>query len=296
MNSYRIINNAFSFILIFSISISAQFLNNSFENWDQAGEPIDWFTGNVPGVAVPISRTSDANDGNFAIKMEVIDAGGLYYSGNLQSQHPIYYGHPINQNYGTVKGYYKFSQKGSAKMIINAILSDGSLTPVGFGGIEIIESTNNWAEFKMPIEYFSNGKAANILLTINIQDTSFGADANTIGAFALIDNLSLDNPTSVDDFISLPTEHKLIQNFPNPFNPSTKIEYTISSAEKLSQVYVQLVVYDILGNEVATLVNENQKPGNYKVEFNASNLSSGVYLYSLKTGSFLETKRMILLR
>jgi len=92
------------------------------------------------------------------------------------------------------------------------------------------------------------------------------------------------------------TNYTLLQNYPNPFNPSTKIKYSIPSVETYGHASVQLVVYDILGREVAELVNEQQKPGYYEVQFDASKLTSGVYFYKLQAGSFLQTKKMILLR
>jgi len=96
----------------------------------------------------------------------------------------------------------------------------------------------------------------------------------------------------------------LEQNYPNPFNPSTTIKYSIPalsasspSAKGRTEVgFVSLKVYDILGNEVATLVNQQQTPGNYQVQFNASNISSGVYYYTIKAGSYTNTKRMIVLK
>jgi hypothetical protein len=97
-------------------------------------------------------------------------------------------------------------------------------------------------------------------------------------------------------------EFSLEQNYPNPFNPSTKIRFTIPSViairqlpEKQSQT-VTLKVFDVLGNEVTTLVNEEKAEGSYEVEFNAANYSSGIYFYRLQAGSFVETKKMILLR
>ena len=93
-------------------------------------------------------------------------------------------------------------------------------------------------------------------------------------------------------------KYELHQNYPNPFNPSTTIKYTIPMLETLQAASqpVQLKVYDVLGKEVATLVNKPQKAGNYQVEFNAKNLSSGIYYYQLRSGKFTETKKMILLR
>ena len=105
--------------------------------------------------------------------------------------------------------------------------------------------------------------------------------------------------TDVEDDEKIPTEFSLHQNYPNPFNPSTTIRYTISSviasATKQSQL-VTLKVYDVLGNEVASLVNEEKPAGSYEVEFQAESLPSGVYLYKLQTGSFVVTKKMLLLK
>ena len=104
-------------------------------------------------------------------------------------------------------------------------------------------------------------------------------------------------PTNVENEKLFPTEFSLSQNYPNPFNPSTSIQYAISSRQ-----FVTLKVYDVLGNEVATLVYEEKSPGSYEVKFNsvetlhATSLPSGVYFYQLKTGDYLEIKKMILLK
>jgi hypothetical protein len=91
----------------------------------------------------------------------------------------------------------------------------------------------------------------------------------------------------------------LEQNYPNPFNPITKIKYSIpsviASGMKQSQ-YVILKVYDIIGNQVATLVDEEKSAGRYEIEFDATGITSGIYFYKLQTGSFVETKKMLLLK
>ena len=91
-------------------------------------------------------------------------------------------------------------------------------------------------------------------------------------------------------------EYKLFQNYPNPFNPTTKIKYTIPSVGTSLMKFVQLKVYDVLGNEVATLVDEYQEAGNYEVTFDASQLTSGIYLYRLSAGNFISTKKLILIK
>jgi len=84
---------------------------------------------------------------------------------------------------------------------------------------------------------------------------------------------------------------ELQQNYPNPFNPSTSIQYAIASRQ-----FVTLKVYDVLGKEIATLVNEEKPSGHYEINFNASNLASGIYYYQLRAGEFVETKKMLLLK
>ncbi len=87
----------------------------------------------------------------------------------------------------------------------------------------------------------------------------------------------------------MPSETKLFDNYPNPFNPSTTIKFDLSESG-----FVSLKVFDILGREAATLINENLEAGGYEKVFDASKLASGGYYYRLNTGSFLETKRFLL--
>ena len=93
--------------------------------------------------------------------------------------------------------------------------------------------------------------------------------------------------------LDLPSEWALVQNYPNPFNPTTKIGFGVSG---LGSRDVRLAVYDLLGREVAVLLDEQKAPGNYQVEFDGAKLSSGVYIYRLTAGNFVESKRMMLLR
>lgn len=87
------------------------------------------------------------------------------------------------------------------------------------------------------------------------------------------------------------TKFSLVQNYPNPFNPATRIQYSVSSRQ-----FVTLKVYNLLGKEVATLVNENKEAGNYSINFDASNLPSGVYIYKLQAGEFTQSKKMTLVK
>jgi hypothetical protein len=111
---------------------------------------------------------------------------------------------------------------------------------------------------------------------INTESTSYNAPLAT----SLVEHLG-----------TLPMNFNLRQNYPNPFNPSTKIEYSIPEV-----TFVQLKVYDILGNEVATLINEEQSAGTYRADFIGNDLTSGIYFYTLNADQFTETKKMIFLK
>ena len=106
--------------------------------------------------------------------------------------------------------------------------------------------------------------------------------------FVTYDDISVDVK---DEIVSLPSNFLLNQNYPNPFNPSTSIEYSVMSNE-----YVSIKVYDILGNEISTLVNEQKSVGNYKVDFNGDNLTSGIYIITMNAGRFTQSIKAQLIK
>jgi len=105
-------------------------------------------------------------------------------------------------------------------------------------------------------------------------------------------NYQIDSTTSIEDkHLGVPSNYLLYQNYPNPFNPITKIKYSIPLSDN-----VQIKIYDILGREIKTLLNEYKQAGTYEIEFDASNLLSGVYFYSIISGSYSATKKLILIK
>ncbi len=129
----------------------------------------------------------------------------------------------------------------------------------------------------------------------------FGADQSITKTGWFIDDFSLQDigkiVVGIENENDLPKKFALEQNYPNPFNPTTTIKYSIpANAGVETQNLASLRIYNILGEEIATLVNKKQSPGNYTVQFDASNLPSGVYFYTLRVGDFVATKKMILLK
>lgn len=130
---------------------------------------------------------------------------------------------------------------------------------------------------------------------IKIHPTTRELVAGTYGRSMYKIDLNL-VPTNIESSEPILSEFQLEQNYPNPFNPTTKIKYTIPSNVKQEMSHITLKVYDALGIEIATLVNEEKAGGSYEVDFYAAGLSSGVYFYKLMTENFSETKKMLLLR
>lgn len=203
-----------------------------------------------------------------------------------------------------------------------ALLTDGTTGFYGIanngldGGIGVtygFSDASKWLTLTNGLSK-TNAGPSDISSVISAGPFKFKADSTLVVAFSLsagIDLNSIQNSVAnsrdkynsiVTDILyeesELPTEFSLSQNYPNPFNPSTTIKYSIpvGTSRDLSSTNVMLKVYDILGREVATLVNQNQKAGNYEVKFNANNLTSGVYFYKLTTGTNRATKKLILLK
>jgi hypothetical protein len=124
-------------------------------------------------------------------------------------------------------------------------------------------------------------------VTFTPEDVSQGIDTIVKEALAYIKSQII----SVKDETNPPTKYSLTQNYPNPFNPTTTINYSLSKSGN-----VKITVYNAIGSKVTTIVNEYKPAGNYSVQFNGSNLASGIYLYRLESGNFSDTKKLILLK
>ncbi len=133
----------------------------------------------------------------------------------------------------------------------------------------------------------NSGLTNDYVLAIGINPSGTVFAATTGGLFRSVQSTTSVRELSTD----APISFSLNQNYPNPFNPSTTIRFQVPNSS-----FVNLKVYDVLGNEVATLVNEEKATGSYEVSFKAANLSSGVYLYKLQAGSFVEINKMLLLK
>ena len=157
----------------------------------------------------------------------------------------------------------------------------------------------------IPILKYGNGMTASIAFTGNFDNSINNGQLIVLAfPFETIGNIELRKNfinsvfsyfgliTNVEDeYYDIISDYKLMQNYPNPFNPATKITFYIPSD---SHVFIK--VFDILGKEIATLVNDNLSAGKHEIDFNASKLSSGIYFYTLNAGSFVSSKKMVLIK
>ncbi|MBK8943657.1 MAG: T9SS type A sorting domain-containing protein [Ignavibacteriae bacterium] len=157
---------------------------------------------------------------------------------------------------------------------------------------------SNWSLENIKAKYWDAQtlnweEISNAIVDLNNSSVSFSF--NTLSNFIILTSNSV---TSISNSVNnqVGNKYELYQNYPNPFNPTTTIKYSIPLNEKHGTTKVKLIVYDVLGKIVATLVNERQNSGNNEVIFNANNLPSGIYFYELKIGNYVDVKKMILIK
>ena len=192
---------------------------------------------------------------------------------------------------------------------LNVIFYDDRNTTSDSSGVFLARSEdggNNWQEFEISDKNFKPAPIGGLgqgYQGDNISITSSNGKLwpvwmdNRTGIYQIWTVPIELSEVYVDETTGQVSEFRLEQNYPNPFNPNTKIKFTIPvTLSEVEWSLVTLKVYDVLGNEVATLISEEKPAGNYEVEFSANDLSSGIYFYQLRTESFTDTKKMILLR
>ncbi len=217
-------------------------------------------------------------------------------------------------NYGKIQAYNYFNGNGTVVETINQYMVLGDPTQEAYSdvpkGLNVITSLSG-SDYKINVR--AQGiNSAGALVGVN-QNSELKASGYTdsLGNYSFSSSLIQNGTpvnlvvtgknlqpydgdmilTSVTNISQNPQSYSLSQNYPNPFNPVTHLEFGITELE-----FVSLKVYDVLGNEIKTLVNEMKTPGAYNIEFDGSNLSSGIYFYKITAGEFTEVKKMTLLK
>ena len=229
---------------------------------------------------------SSAGNNIYAQKLNSSGIAQWTANGNFVSDKPVL--NPgLNSHQLLFNGteFLSFFQ-GTGGIYGQSISENGSLN-WGIDGVQI-------STVQSPLNVVNSGNTSNqsgAILTFSgvgaptgTQSNIYAKRINPDGSLGVITSLQEENDLQLNSYT-------LFQNYPNPFNPSTTIQYAISSPQ-----FVTLKVFDLLGREVATLVNEEKPAGTYEVSFRAANLASGIYFYRLQAGNFVETRKMILLR
>jgi|WetSurMetagenome_2_1015567.scaffolds.fasta_scaffold90472_2 hypothetical protein len=268
----------------------AQIPNAGFESWT-GPEPDGWATTNGVGLN-SITQSTDRHSGAFAARGEVVSFIGFPISPSLTAGADSA-GFPISQAYASLTGFYKFAPLGNDKAFVTTYISRND-TGIAAGSV-ILDAASSFTPFSIPITYVSVATPTSAWISITIISVDTLIPFPTVGSAFIVDDLAFSGTVSVGEpQITNPSSFTLEQNYPNPFNGETRIAYRVPGTGD-GQV-VTLKVYDMLGREVATLVNERQPPGEYGVTFDAGRLASGVYLYRLRVGAAVQTRRMMLLR
>jgi hypothetical protein len=276
-------------IIGFPVYIFEDLANDPAINWTITASPSipKWEATTESFFSAPNSYTDSKNQNyknNATVTMTLTDAINIQGYTNPRLRFYTMFNIESNWDYGWVR---VSTNNGSTWTALQGEYTEpgqGSFQPPGqpvYDG-----AISNWVKEEISLaSYLSSQLKIQFQLKTDQGVTRDGWYVDDIGVFIYT------IPTDISGDGDLIYTFSLEQNYPNPFNPATTVKYQIPESD-----LVNLKVFDVLGNEVATLVNEKQPAGSYEVEFSASELASGIYLYKLVSGSFVETKKMILLK
>ncbi len=264
--------------------------NGDFEDWVIGGGPVLWYTNNQyypPIECLLILPDFQAYNGDICA-MGIIDSCielSVLYP-------PILTSFDINLNTKpeVLLGYYKYFPIGEDIFSACVELYADSVL-IGVGSLKSEQQVIDFTEFVVDIKYTTSDTPDIAVIEFTI-DSSLIDNQLHKGSMWIVDFLRFDTLSAIiNDLEEWTKTFYLFQNYPNPFNPSTRIKYEIPERR-----FVTLKVYDVLGIEIASLIKKEKVGGSYEVDFNGSELPSGIYFYQLKVGSFIETKKMILMK
>jgi len=227
-------------------------------------------------------------DGELAAQSNMTFIIGNAVNSNLfVGESPGFPGRVFNGNIDEVRIWNVARTQSQIQNTMNTVLTSEYYSTADSGLVgywRMDEGTGQTAE---DLSFFSNDA------TLGLTPNPDANDPTWVQANILIVNVENE---SGNNFI--PTEFILYQNYPNPFNPSTRIRFSVPAVEthRDASLQVTLKIYDIIGNELSTLINEELAPGNYEIDFEGNKFPSGVYFYQLKAGAFSATKKMMILK
>ena len=269
----------------------AQIPNSGFESWTVGGEPDSWGTSNAAPVYTNVTKSTTAHTGLAAIRGDAVQFSVVVMAPAIQSGVGGH-GFAYTQRPLSITGWYQFNGVGGDRFGVNVGLLKGGEngTQVAIAASADPTTRSTYTQFTVPFIYYTADVPDLCIAQFSVAYPSGGITAH-VGSYFLLDDLAFAGSTDVPASTENPLSFRLAQNYPNPFNPTTQISYSLPSAGP-----VLLTVHNLLGQVVATLVDQVKTAGSHSVAFAAHGLPSGVYYYRLSTLRGNLTRTMMLVR
>ena len=258
--------------------------NPSFETWTAGGPgvpsmPTGWTT-----TFVNVTKSSAAHTGSAAVQGVTQDlGGGAILVATVQSWFKT------NQRHSKLQGFYRLTSVGSDEFIV-AIFMYKNNTPIAAGESTFVGTGSGYVQFSVNIDYFDGATPDSAWIAMFSDGPASGTPH--AGTTFLVDDLSFSGIVNSVRTVSVaPVAFSLEQNYPNPFNPSTTIRFSLATESP-----VQLSIFNLIGQEVARPMDERKAAGVYAVQFDASALPTGTYVYRLRAGNQTTARTMTLVR
>ena len=277
--------NLFFFIILFSpLCLFAQGIPNAgFEIWN-GNVPEGWMPNNTDAV----TQSSDAHDGSYSVQLQILENISGLYGGKIDAGNNGM-GFDYFQRPDKLTCFYKLNpQVGDHLWLDVWLYKDGGTTLVGHGQEAVAQPTSTWTEVSANISYilpdFPDRCQIQIFIGLGLTQEDSGK--------VWVDDLQFQFTNAVEEISgNIPNDYELMQNYPNPFNPTTNIEFALPQYS-----YVNLAVYNTLGELVETLISEELNAGTYNYDWTAEGLPSGIYFYSIIAGKYTDTKKLVLMK
>lgn len=268
----------------------AQIPNAGFESWT-LNEPDNWVTSNVAPVLTNVTKSTTVHSGAAAIRGDAVQYSIVVMAATIQSG-PGGHGFAYTGRPSAISGWYQFNSVGGDRFGVNVALFKGGDTGtlVGLAASADPTTRSSYTQFSAPFVYYTADVPDVCIAQFSVALPN-GVTTTHVGSYFLLDDLAFTGASDVETSLENPSTFTLGQNYPNPFNPSTQISYSIPSAGR-----VILTVHNLLGQTVATLVDQAKNAGTHSVPFSASGLASGFYYYRLTTLQGVLSKTMTLVR
>jgi hypothetical protein len=263
----------------------AQIPNAGFETWSN-GNPDGWDTNN--GLYTFVTQSSSAHAGSSAAQGGVVNMNGFNLGCTLITLDNNGVGFPVSQRFAEFRGFYQFNPVGGDVFYANYLAQVGT-SGVGAAPFAEASAQTAWKEFVAPVIYPGSDVPDNGIIHFWISGVG---GLPHVGSTFLVDDITLGSTSDVADRPNgIPKSFGLEQNYPNPFNPTTNIVYDIPTQSR-----VTLVLFDLTGRQVARVVDAIQPAGRYRALIDGSQLSSGVYLYRIQAGNFVQVRKCTLVK